>query len=137
MEFRFQKQKTLDKVTVEECGNANIKILQEWIKQNSWNDINSYLNYTADIYRLETKNVWDSVLLYDKEYRQKQSDESFEWGSYRQDLRDIQWWQNETMLECMHFWKRNLEHFSLDLAQQFDPICLGWFYLKICSRITV
>lgn len=90
MEFRFRKQKTLDKVTVEEWGNANIKILQELIKQKRLNNINSYLNYTADIYRLAARNVWYSVLLYDKEYRQKQSDESFEWGSYRQDLCDFQ-----------------------------------------------
>ena len=42
--------------------------------------INSYLNYTADNYRLAARNVWDSVLLYDKEYRRKQSDESFRMG---------------------------------------------------------
>ena len=31
-----------------------------------------------------------SVLLYDKENRQKQSEESFKWGSYRQGLHDFQ-----------------------------------------------
>ena len=90
VEFRVGKQKTLDKVTIEEWGYANIKILQELIKQKRLNNINSYLNYTADIYRLAARNVWYSLLLHDKEYRQKQSDESFEWGSYRQDLRDFQ-----------------------------------------------
>jgi hypothetical protein len=90
VEFRVGKQKTLNKVTIEEWGYANIKILQELIKQKRLNSINSYLNYTADIYRLAARNVWYSVLLYDKEYRQKQSDVSFEWGSYRQDLRDFQ-----------------------------------------------
>jgi hypothetical protein len=92
VEFRVGKQKTLNKVTIEEWGYANIKILQELIKQKRLNtgNINSYLNYTADIYRLAARNVWYSALLYDKEYCQKQSDESFEWGSYRQDLRDFQ-----------------------------------------------
>ena len=79
-------------MTIEDWGYANIKILQELIKQKRLNtgNINSYLNYTADIYRLAARNVWYSALLYDKEYCQKQSDESFEWGSYRQDLRDFQ-----------------------------------------------
>jgi hypothetical protein len=31
-----------------------------------------------------------SVLLYDNEYRYMQADEKFEWGTYRQDLRDFQ-----------------------------------------------
>ena len=92
VKFRVGKQKTLDKVTIEEWGYVNIKILQELIKQKRLNtgNINSYLNYAADIYRLAARNVWYSALLYDKEYRQKQSDESFEWGSYRQDFRDFQ-----------------------------------------------
>jgi hypothetical protein len=33
VEFRVGKQKTLNKVTIEEWGYANIKILQELIKQ--------------------------------------------------------------------------------------------------------
>ncbi|CAG2233179.1 unnamed protein product [Mytilus edulis] len=41
-------------------------------------------------FRVAARNVWYSVLLYDKEYRQKQADELFEWGIYRQDLRDFQ-----------------------------------------------
>ena len=64
--------------------------MQELVKQKRLKNIDGYLNYTADIYRLAARNVWYSVLLYDKEYRQKQTDESFEWGTYRQDLRDFQ-----------------------------------------------
>jgi hypothetical protein len=44
----------------------------------------------TDIFRLASKYVWYSVLLYDKEYRDMQADEKFEWGTYRQDLRDFQ-----------------------------------------------
>ena len=90
VEFRIGKKKTLDKVTIEEWGYANIKIMQELVKQKRLTDINGYLNYTADVYRLAARNVWYSVLLYDKEYRQKQADELFEWGTYRQDLREFQ-----------------------------------------------
>jgi hypothetical protein len=43
-----------------------------------------------DIFRLASKCVWYSVLLYDKEYRDMQADEKFECGTYRQDLRDFQ-----------------------------------------------
>lgn len=62
--------------------------MQGLVKQKHLN-IDWYLNYTADIYRLAARNVWYSVLLSDKEYRQKQTDELFEWGTYRQDLRDF------------------------------------------------
>lgn len=47
--------------------------------------VNTYLNYTVDIFRLALKYVWYSVLLYDKEYRYKQEAEKFEWGTYCQD----------------------------------------------------
>ncbi|CAC5420122.1 unnamed protein product [Mytilus coruscus] len=63
--------------------------MQELGKQKRMN-IDGYLNFTADIYRLAARNVWYSVLFYDKEYRHKQTDELFEWGTYRQDLRDFQ-----------------------------------------------
>lgn len=90
VEFRVGKKKTLDKVTIEEWGYANVKIMQELVKQKRLKNINGYLNYTADIYRLASRHVWHSVLLYDMEYRQKQAEENFDWGTYRQDLRDFQ-----------------------------------------------
>jgi hypothetical protein len=50
--------------------------MQELLKQNILANVNAYINYTADIFRLASKYVWYSVLLYDKEYR------------------DMQYWQN-------------------------------------------
>ena len=67
-----------------------MRIMQELLKQNILANVNAYINYTADIFRLASKYVWYSVLLYDKEYRDMQADEKFEWGTYRQDLRDFQ-----------------------------------------------
>ena len=90
MEFRVGKKKTLDKISIEEWGYANIRILQEMLKRNTAFNVNTYLNYTADIFRLASKYVWYSVLLYDKEYRDMQAEEKFTWGTYRQDLRDFQ-----------------------------------------------
>ncbi|CAC5381099.1 unnamed protein product [Mytilus coruscus] len=89
MEFRVGKKKTLDKISMEEWGFANIRILQELLKRNTAINVNTYLNYTADIFRLASKYVWYSVRLYDKEYRDKQAEEKFTWGTYRQDLRDF------------------------------------------------
>ena len=63
--------------------------MQELLKKNILANVNAYINYTADIFRLAS-DVWYSVLLYDKEYRYMQADEKFEWGTYRQDLRDFQ-----------------------------------------------
>ncbi|CAC5409119.1 unnamed protein product [Mytilus coruscus] len=50
--------------------------MQELVKQRRLN-IDGYLDYTADIYRLAARNVWCSVLLNAKEYRQKQTDELY------------------------------------------------------------
>jgi hypothetical protein len=61
-------------------GFANMRIMQELLKQIILANVNAYINYTADIFRLASKYVWYSVLLYDKEYRDMQADEKFEWG---------------------------------------------------------
>ncbi|CAC5415877.1 unnamed protein product [Mytilus coruscus] len=55
MEFRVGKKKTLDKITMEECGFGNMRILQELLKHNTAIYVNTYLNYTADIFRLASK----------------------------------------------------------------------------------
>jgi hypothetical protein len=65
IEFRVGKKKTLDKITIEEWGFANMRIMQELLKQNILANVNAYINYTADIFRLAS-DVWYSVLLYDK-----------------------------------------------------------------------
>ena len=40
-----------------------------------------YLGYTAKIGELATKYTWQSVLLYDKEYREAQAALGFSWGA--------------------------------------------------------
>ncbi|CAG2242009.1 unnamed protein product [Mytilus edulis] len=85
-----RQKENLDKLSLEEWCYANIRILQELLKRNTVLNVNTYPNYTADIFRLASKYVWYSVLLYDKEYRDMQAEEKFTWGTYRQDLRDFQ-----------------------------------------------
>lgn len=89
VEFRIGKNKTLDKVTIEQWGYANTKIMESLLKSKELSDPKPYLKYTADIFRLASKHVWFTVLLYDKEYRESQAAEGFTWGTYRQDLRDF------------------------------------------------
>jgi hypothetical protein len=55
IEFRVGKKKTLDKITIEEWGFANMRIMQELLKQNILANVNAYINYTADIFRLASK----------------------------------------------------------------------------------
>lgn len=90
IEFRVGRKINLDKVTIEEWGYANIQIMRELMKPEIVQDIAGYLKYTADVYRLASKYVWYSVLVYDKEYRETQANENCPWGTYRQDIREFQ-----------------------------------------------
>ena len=58
-----------------------MRIMQELLKQKTLVNVNAYLNYTTDIFRLASKYIWFLVLLYDKEYRDMQANEKFEWGT--------------------------------------------------------
>ena len=58
-----------------------MRIMQELLKQKTLVNVNAYLNYTADIFRLASKYIWFLVLLYDEEYRDRQADKKFEWGT--------------------------------------------------------
>ncbi|ESO87403.1 hypothetical protein LOTGIDRAFT_166550 [Lottia gigantea] len=90
LEFRIGQKRSLENVSVEELGYANTRILQELMKLDPEFNPNPYLKYTAYIFRLAGKYVWYSVLLYDKEYRERQTVEKFEWGACLQDLREFQ-----------------------------------------------
>ena len=92
LELRVAKKKTLYKISLEEWGYANICILLELIRRKDLDPtgITSYLKYTSEIFRLASKYVWYSVVLYDKEYREQQAIEKFPWGTHRQDLREFQ-----------------------------------------------
>lgn len=89
VDFRIGKAKTLDKVTMEQWGYANTKIMATLIGEGTLKDTSPYLKYTADIFRLASKHVWFSILLYDQEYREHQAIEGIQWGTYRQDIRDF------------------------------------------------
>ena len=80
------------KLSIEQWGYGNAKILQEMIDQKELDTqgILDYLEYTKDINRLFSRYLKGSVLLYDREYREQQFKEKFRWGSARQNILDFQ-----------------------------------------------
>ncbi len=83
---------SLSKVSQEMWTYASIGIMRELIadKELDTGGVGDYLKYMQDVARLSSKYVWGSVLLYDHEYRMKQADEGFRWGTPLQDIRDFQ-----------------------------------------------
>ena len=66
------KQLQLADVSVEQWGYANLNIMNELTNNCEIADQAGYIKYTMNIVRLALNNVWSSVLLYDKEYRELQ-----------------------------------------------------------------
>ena len=70
-------------ISVEEWGAANCRLLYAMISDRAidMNDIPYYLAYTATIFDFATKYELHSVLDYDHQYRERQAQHSFTWGS--------------------------------------------------------
>jgi hypothetical protein len=52
MEFRVGKKKTRDKITMEEWSFANMRIMQKLLKQKTLINVNAFLNYTTNIFKM-------------------------------------------------------------------------------------
>ncbi len=87
-----KRKSKLTDITMEQWGYANTKIMVELLKSGQLRptDWEAYLKYSADIFRLASRYSWKSVLTYDKEYRDRQATDHFQWGSYFQELQDFQ-----------------------------------------------
>ena len=62
----------LSSVTVEQFNIANLRIFHEFLfsgKLSTLRDIQEYLSYAIKILELDNKFTWESVLLYDDEFR--------------------------------------------------------------------
>ncbi|ESP03071.1 hypothetical protein LOTGIDRAFT_157032 [Lottia gigantea] len=90
IELRVTKRKTLDRVSIEEWGYANNHILLELLKQNQLDTAGfiSYIRYTNLSPCLQVRMVFGPF--FDKEYREHQAMENFEWSTRRQDIREFQ-----------------------------------------------
>ncbi len=73
----------LETITPAQWTAANARILAELIKegQSSTQYTLDYLSYTAKIGELATRYTWSSVIAFDDEYRRRQAEFRFRWGS--------------------------------------------------------
>jgi hypothetical protein len=77
------KKVQLSSVSVTQWSIANVSILYQLILDGvlSQSNIIDYLAYTVKILELSFHHEWDSVLSYDREYRNKQAAYGFRWGT--------------------------------------------------------
>lgn len=77
------KKPKLENVSPHQWGAANIRILYDLLKSQQLHEDNlyDYLSYTAKVHELAECFQWQSVLQYDKLYRELQSAQQFRWGS--------------------------------------------------------
>ena len=81
----------LSSVTVEQFNIANLRIFYEFLfsgKLSTLRDIQEYLSYAIKILELDNKFTWESVLLYDDEFRILQHTYGFSWAHNHSHLHD-------------------------------------------------
>ena len=85
------KRPALHKVTLGQWNCANARILDTLILEGAINinSIPDYLAYTQKINRLHERFEWETVLLYDREYRQLQATVGMRWGVDVRHLSDV------------------------------------------------
>ena len=79
----------LESVTISKWIAANAKIMDQLIvsgQLKSQSDISDYLAYTVKIAELVEAFIWPSVIQYNNEYRKRQFQYGFRWGSDSQHL---------------------------------------------------
>lgn len=87
---RAFKKKTpaLDTITLSQWMGASVKILNVLLERQNMNvrAIQDYLAYIVKVSELIEEHTWQSVILYDNEYRKLQHRHGFRWGSDSQHL---------------------------------------------------
>ena len=82
----------LSSVTIEQFNIANLRIFHELIfsgKITTLLDIQDYLSYSIKVLEMATKYTWESVLLYDDEFRILQHTYGFSWGTDHSHLHEV------------------------------------------------
>ena len=85
------KKPPLHKVTLSQWNCANTSILDTLIQEGSitGRNISDYLAYTQKVNRMFDRFEWETVLLFDREYRQMQAAVGMRWGIDVRHLSDI------------------------------------------------
>ena len=76
------KRPKLESVSPCQWGAANARIMYKLISEGSLNGdaIQQYLAYTVKICQLGQRFMWNTVLMYDRQYRELQATLNFHWG---------------------------------------------------------
>ena len=82
-------KRKLESTTPAQWIVANSRIMAELIAEIPMFNIQDYLAYTVKIGELAQRFTWASVLSYDDEYRRRQSELKYRWGSDSQHLSTI------------------------------------------------
>lgn len=85
------KKPKLESLTLSQWSFANLAILYKLVGEGklAGSGLMDYLSYTTKVYQLVQRCSLVSVLLYDREYRQLQSNMQFRWGSDVQHLHTL------------------------------------------------
>ena len=85
------KRPALHKITLAQWNCANARIQDTVILEGSLNinSISDYLAYTQKVNRMQERFEWETVLLFDREYRQLQASVGMRWGVDVRHLSDI------------------------------------------------
>ena len=72
----------LHSITISQWGAANARIMQRLIGEKALDlhGVACYNAYTAKIFGFAPRYVWETILIFDREYRKLQANYKFEWG---------------------------------------------------------
>jgi hypothetical protein len=75
-------------ISMEEWGAANCRLMSYLLQQGklSRKDIDYYLAYTTKIYDMASKFTWQSILFFDRQYREVQAEFNMQWGTFAPQL---------------------------------------------------
>ena len=81
--FRTEDDHPYSGLSIEEWGAANCRLMSHLIQigQLRAPDLDYYLAYTVQIYEYAQKYDWESILDFDFQYRERQAEHGFVWGS--------------------------------------------------------
>ena len=70
-------------ISIEEWSAANCRVMADLIKTGdlALPDVEYYLAYTVQIYEHAQRYEWEGLLDYDHQYRERQAEHGFPWGS--------------------------------------------------------
>ena len=127
----------LDKVSPSAWTVANAKIMRTLIARHVDFKVCDYIRYTEMIGELGCRFTWQSVLIFDDEYRQRQHKDQFRWGSEAPHLATVVLRDRPLPLSRVAQRQRPIPSTKKDICLQFNRgVCsygLRCIYQHVCS----